>query len=42
MGEKIIEDVGGKEAFDAMARKKLGPKAPTIDLSNKKEIIFGE
>jgi hypothetical protein len=42
MGKKIIEDAGGKESYDALTRKKLGPKAPTIDLSNKKEIIFWE
>jgi len=42
MGKKIIEDAGGKEAYDAMARKKLGPKAPTIDLSDNKGIVFGE
>jgi hypothetical protein len=42
MGKKIIEDAGGKETYDAMARKKLGPKAPTIDLSNNKGIVFGE
>jgi hypothetical protein len=42
IGKKIIEEAGGKTAYDAMARKKLGPKAPTIDLSNKKGIIFGE
>jgi hypothetical protein len=42
MGRKIIKDAGGKEAYDAMARKKLGPKAPSIDLSDKKGIVFGE
>ena len=42
IGKKIIEDAGGKEAYDAQARKKLGPKAPTIDLSNNKGIVFGE
>jgi len=42
MGKKIIEDAGGKDSYDTLARKKLGPKAPTIDLSNKKGIIFGE
>jgi hypothetical protein len=42
MGKKIIEDAGGKDSYDALARKNLGPKAPTIDLSNKKGIIFGE
>lgn len=42
MGKKIIDDAGGKEAYDTMARKKLGPKAPTMDLSKRDEIIFGE
>jgi hypothetical protein len=42
MGKKIIEDAGGKDAYDAQARKKRGPKAPTIDLANKKGIVFGE
>jgi len=42
LGRKIINDAGGKEAYDAMARKKLAPKAPTIDLSKKKEIVFSE
>jgi len=42
MGKKIIEDAGGREVYDIMARKKRGPKAPTIDLSNTKGIIFGE
>ena len=42
IGKKIIEDVGGRDAYDAIARKKLGPKAPTIDLSNKKGIVFKE
>jgi hypothetical protein len=42
LGKKIIEDAGGKEAYDAMARKKGRPKAPTVDLSKKKEIIFDE
>jgi len=42
LGRKIINDAGGKEAYDAMARKKLTPKAPTVDLSRKKEIEFTE
>lgn len=42
MGRKIIEDAGGKEAYDALARKKLGPKGPTVQLSKKSEIVFGE
>ena len=42
MGKKIIEDAGGKEAYDAMARKKRASQAPTLDLSDKKGIVFGE
>jgi hypothetical protein len=42
MGKKIIDDAGGRATYDASARKKLGPKAPTVDLSKKKEIIFKE
>jgi len=42
MGKKVIEEAGGKEAYDAAARKKLGPKAPTIDLSGKSGIEFQE
>jgi len=42
MGRKIIEEAGGKEAYDAQARKRLGPKAPTIDLSRKSGIEFQE
>jgi hypothetical protein len=42
MGKKIIEDAGGKEAYDAMARKKRGSKAITLDLSDNKGIVFGE
>jgi len=41
IGKKIIEDAGGKTAYDTMARKKLGPKAPIIDLSNKKVSSLG-
>lgn len=41
-GRKIIEDAGGKEAYDAMARKKRASKAPTIELSDTKGIVFGE
>lgn len=42
IGKKIIEDAGGKEAYDTKARKKLPPKSPTVDLSDKKGIIFEE
>ena len=42
IGKKIIEEAGGKEAYDAMARKKRVSKAPTFDLADKKGIIFGE
>jgi hypothetical protein len=42
MGKKIIEEAGGKEAYDAMARKKRGSKTITLDLSDKKGIVFGE
>ncbi|VVB61762.1 Transglutaminase-like superfamily protein [uncultured archaeon] len=42
MGKKIIEEAGGKEAYDAMARKKRGTKAIPLDLSDKKGIVFGE
>jgi hypothetical protein len=40
LGKKIIEDAGGRDAYDALARKKRGPKAPVIDLTNKKGIVF--
>jgi hypothetical protein len=42
IGKKIIEDAGGRDAYDASARKKLGPKTPRVDLSDKKGIVFGE
>jgi hypothetical protein len=42
VGKKIIEEAGGRDAYDAQARKRLGPKSPTIDLSNKNGIVFGE
>ena len=38
----MIKDAGGREAYDAMARKKRVSKAPTFDLADKKGIIFGE
>ena len=41
-GRKIIEDAGGKEAYDVMARKKIKSKAPTVELSNTKGIVFEE
>jgi len=42
VGKKIIEDAGGKDAYDIMARKKHKSKAPTLDLSDKKGIVFEE
>lgn len=39
-GKTIIKEAGGREAYDAAARKKLGPQAPTIDLSRKSSIEF--
>jgi len=42
MGKKIIEEAGGKDAYDVMARKKRASQAPTLDLSDKKGIVFGE
>jgi hypothetical protein len=41
-GRKIIKDAGGKKAYDAQARKKLKSKGPTIEITKRKEIIFGE
>jgi hypothetical protein len=41
-GKKIIEDAGGEEAYDAMARKKRTTQSPKLDLSDKKGIVFGE
>ena len=42
MGKKIIEDAGGKEAYDAMVRKNHPSQKPKLDLSDKKGIIFEE
>lgn len=42
MGKHVIQEAGSREAYDAQARKKLGPKAPTIDLSGKSGIEFQE
>ena len=42
MGKKIIEDAGGKDAYDVMARKKRASQAPSLDLSDKKGIVFEE
>jgi len=42
VGRKVIEDAGGRDAYDALARKKRGPTAPMVDLSDKKGIVFGE
>ena len=41
-GKKIIEDTGGKKAYDTMARKRRVSQTPTPDLSDKKGIVFGE
>jgi Transglutaminase-like superfamily len=42
LGRDIIQKAGGRDAYDVQARKKRGPTAPKIDLSDKKGIIFGE
>lgn len=42
IGKKIIEDTGGKEAYNTMARKKRASQKPVFDLSDKKGIIFGD
>jgi hypothetical protein len=42
IGKKVIEDAGGREAYDAMARKKRAAQSPKLDLSDKKGIVFGE
>lgn len=41
-GKKIIEDAGGIDAYDIKAREKKEISKPTLDLSEKKEIIFKE
>jgi len=40
MGRKVIEQAGGLAAYDAMARKKLGPKGPSIGLTKPQAISF--
>jgi hypothetical protein len=40
IGRKIIADAGGLAAYDAMARKKLGPEGPSIDLTKPSRILF--
>ena len=40
MGHKVIEEAGGVAAYDAMARKKLGPKGPSIGLTKPQAISF--
>ena len=40
MGRKVIEEAGGVAAYDAMARKKLGPKGPSIGLTSQQAISF--
>ena len=42
IGKKIIEDAGGKQAYDAMTRKKRISQSPKPDLSDNKGIVFGE
>jgi hypothetical protein len=39
-GKKIIEDAGGKQAYDRQARKKKGPKMPKLTIKQKEQIIF--
>ena len=41
-GRKIIQEAGGLEAYDRMARSKMGPKKPKIEMEGKGEIVFGE
>jgi len=41
MGRKIIEEVGGEEAYDEMIRKKA-KKVPRVELERKEEIIFAD
>ena len=41
-GKKVIAEAGGREAYDAMARKKRAAQSPSPDLSDKKGIVFGE
>ncbi|RLF25499.1 MAG: hypothetical protein DRN01_06315 [Thermoplasmata archaeon] len=41
-GRKVIEEAGGLEAYDRMARKKRGPNKPKIIIKKKEEIVFEE
>lgn len=40
MGRKVIAEAGGVAAYDAAARKRLGPQGPRIALSNQEAITF--
>ncbi|MBN1281283.1 MAG: transglutaminase domain-containing protein [Candidatus Thermoplasmatota archaeon] len=40
MGQRIIQDAGGREAYDAQARKKRGPASPKLELAHKHGIEF--
>ena len=39
-GRKILEEMGGAEAYDAQVRSERGPKAPRVDLTPRDEIVF--
>lgn len=39
-GETVIEAAGGKKQYDEAVRRKAGPKVPTVDLSQREEIVF--
>jgi hypothetical protein len=38
-GEKLIEEMGGKEAYDSMARAKF-VKKPMVTIENRSQIVF--
>jgi len=38
-GRKIIEEAGGEEAYDRMARQKMGPEVPKIEVEYRKDKI---
>jgi hypothetical protein len=40
LGRKIIEDAGGKDNYDEIARRQRGAKMPKYDIKARKEIIF--
>lgn len=42
IGQKIIEEAGGRDTYDAQARRKRGPASPKIELHMKKGIEFEE